>query len=241
MHPGPAATNFMRGPGCASLTRATGRGRTCLPMRESRRGRVRTTVQPTCSRLARQTHPRAKRQTIGPVRRSHPEPSPPNPLPLGEGRSPRFVARIRPKAASGDNDEAWFGGDLLRARPVARQTHPRATGCRFDPYAARTPTPHLQTPVPSGQAVGALCSPDKAEGRIREWRCGLIPSRPPSCETPGCASLTRDTGRQRLTPLPWVRCIACALLARACRLTLASLTGTGDRGAERGQGEMGAA
>src|SRR5690606_30410863 len=58
---------FMRGPGCASLTRATGRGRACLPMRESRRGPVRTTVQPTCSRLARQTHPRAKRQTIGPV------------------------------------------------------------------------------------------------------------------------------------------------------------------------------
>src|SRR5690606_4468633 len=40
------------------------------------------------------------------------------------GRSPRFVARIRPKAASGANGEAWFGGDQLRAKPRVRFAYP---------------------------------------------------------------------------------------------------------------------
>src|SRR5690606_27798662 len=57
---------------------------------------------------------RANTPPIHPVRRSHPEPSPPNTLPLGEGRSPRFVARIRPKAASGE-----WPCTLVPRRPIS--------------------------------------------------------------------------------------------------------------------------
>src|SRR5690606_25299986 len=46
------------------------------------------------------------------------------PAPVVRGESPRFVARIRPKAASGANGEAWFGGDQLRAKPRVRFAYP---------------------------------------------------------------------------------------------------------------------
>src|SRR5690606_38727857 len=161
------------------------------------------------------------------------------PAPVVRGESPRFVARIRPKAASGEwpctlvprrptpceapgalrlpglrvaDDPAppcERAGAVVEAQACSRPAHAshakpirERRGRRLDSHAGRIPT-LTSKPLSRRGRRSRFCSPYKAEGRIREWRCGLIPSRPPYCETPGCASLTRATGRQRLTPLPW--------------------------------------
>src|SRR5690606_37407644 len=130
---------FVRSPGCASLTRATSRGRTCLPVQEARRGHVRTTVYPICSRC-RAPDPavseHADRRLDSYAGRIPSLTS--NPCPVRARGRRAFVARIRPKAASGDGVAAWFLDD---ARFV------RGPGCASLTRATRAPTTN---PLPLG-------------------------------------------------------------------------------------------
>src|SRR5690606_28019884 len=120
---------------------------------------------------------RANTPPIHPVRRSHPEPSPPNTLPLGEGRSPRFVARIRPKAASGDDGAAWFPGDQRRARPRVRFAYPGYTSANDKPASPRVRWHYLR-------ATGARMPLDV-------WVDVAVADADAGRAGPGCASRQR--------------------------------------------------
>src|SRR5690606_29555699 len=177
--------------------------------------------------------------------------------PWERGRSPRFVARIRPKAASGMTvrpgssttascdapgalrlpglrvaDEPASpcerAGAVVYAQPcsrparvVVREIHlasEHAADSPCTPVAPRTLT-SKHAPVGRGE-VAAFCSPDKAEGRIRGMAVHPGSAATNFMRGPGCASLTRATRAPQPPASRQVRCITCALLARACRWTL---------------------
>src|SRR5690606_4866641 len=92
----------------------------------------------------------------------------------GYGSRTSLPSHAREPARSCTHNRA---ADLLTPRTPNPSASEEADDWPCTPVAPRTLT-SKHAPVGRGE-VAAFCSPDKAEGRIRGWRCGLVPRRRP--------------------------------------------------------------